>query len=159
MATVQTNETVMRWLNGGVLKITGAVDTYVVNNIQDGEVSFNIVRREAVHFKDRGVYQAPLEGDDELGECTVEVNCGALAVGAGTSLVSLLNADGSSSSNTALEYATIILDFPVSRGGSTGQRVTLTNCSMKTGIQWTKGMDTDKLKFSFNFRSQSFATY
>ena len=159
MATVQTNQTVMRWLNGGILTLSTSTDDYVINNIHDGSVSFNIIRREKVDFKDRGVYQPPIEGDDELGECEVEVNCGALAVGAGTSLVSLLNADGVTTDNLAKEYTTLVFKFPVSRSGSTGQTVTLNNVSIKNGIQWTKGMDTDKLKFSCNFRSQSFATY
>lgn len=159
MAALDVNGTVMRWLNGGTLKITGAADTHTILNIHEGSLTWTPVMREPKYFKDRGVQQAPIEGDDTLGELSVEVNCGALKQGSGSSLIELLIADGSSSTNLAMEYASVIMDFPVSRGGSTGQRVTFTNASVNAPPEWSKGDDYDKLKFTMRFRAQTLATY
>jgi hypothetical protein len=159
MAAKNVNQTVMRWLNGGVIKIDDSTDVHTIANIHDGALSFSPVMREPKYFKDRGVQQAPIEGDDTLGELTVEVNCGALKQAADTSLLELLIADGSSSTNLAKEYTSVIMEFPVSRGGTTGQRVTFTNCSVNAPPEWNLGQDYDKLKFTMRFRAQTLATY
>jgi hypothetical protein len=157
MAVVNTNGTLMRWLNGGTLTITGAADTHPILNIHEGALSWKGVMRERIHYKDRGVHQQPLEGDDTLGELSVEVNCGALA--GSTSLHTLLSVEDATSAHVAKEYASFIMDFPDTRGASAGQRVTFSNVSIDPSPQWTKGEDYDKLSFTAKFRSFTIATY
>ena len=157
MAVVNTNGTLKRWLNGGTLTITGAADTHPILNIHDGGISWKPPMRDRVHYKDRGVNQQPLEGDDVLGELSVEVNCGALA--GSTSLLTLLTAEDATDTNVAKEYASFIMDFPNTRGSSAGERITFTNVSIDPSPEWTKGMDYDKLKFTAKFRSYTVATY
>lgn len=157
MADVQVNLVPKRWLNGGVVKLVGATDSYIINNIHDGAFDFAPLRRETIQYKDRGVYQAPIEGDDTLGEGTIEVMCGALQ--GSTSLIPQLIQDGPTTSNLAFEFTSMVLDFPVSRGGSTGERVTLGNVSIKPDIKWSKGETMDKLTFGFNYRTYASASY
>lgn len=157
MAVVNTNGTVKRWLNGGTLTITGASDTHPILNIHEGALTFKPVMRERLYFKDRGVQQQPLEGDDTLGELSVEVNCGALA--GATSLLNLLLAEDATDAQVAKEYASFIMDFPNTRGSSAGERVTFTYVSIPEPPEFSKGTDHDTLKFTARFRGYSSATY
>lgn len=157
MAVVNTNGTVKRWLNGGTLTITGAADTHPILNIHEGAITFKPVMRERLYFKDRGVNQQPLEGDDTLGELSVEVNCGALA--GSTSLLNLLIAEDATDAQVAKEYASFIMDFPNTRGSSAGERVTFTNVSIPEPPEFSKGTEHDTLKFTARFRAHTVATY
>ena len=157
MAAVNTNGTVTRWLNGGTLTITGATDTYPILNIHEGAINWKPPMRERQYYKDRGVQQQPLEGDDILGELSVEVNSGALA--GSTSLMNLLIAEDATDTQVALEYASFLFRLPNTRGSSAGQLVTFTNVSIDAPPEWTKGERNDTLKFTAKFRSMSVATY
>lgn len=157
MAVVNTNGTVKRWLNGGTLTITGAADTHPILNIHEGALTFKPVMRERLYYKDRGVQQQPLEGDDTLGELSVEVNCGAL-VGS-TALMSLLIAEDATDAQVAREYASFIMDFPNTRGSSAGERLTFANVSIPEPPEFGKGTEHDTLKFTARFRGYSSATY
>ncbi len=157
MAVVNTNVTVKRWENGGTLTITGATDTHPIKNIKAGGISFKPVMRERLYYKDRGVQQQPLEGDDTLGELTVEVRAGALA--GSTALMTLLVAEDATDTHVAKEYASFIMDFPNTRDSSAGERFTFTNVSIPEPPDYNADVEQDTLTFTARFRSHSVATY
>lgn len=123
MASSNINASPRRWENGGTIKIISGADDYSILNVEQGVIELVEPTREAVEYKDRGVQQQPLEGDDIMGSLKVDVKSGSF-VGA-TSLRGLLLAAGSS--GLVKEYS-IEIKVPGSRGDATGESLTCTNC-------------------------------
>jgi len=157
MAAVNVNTVLKRALNGGIVTATDATNTYTIANIEDGELNFTPVMRDAIEYHDRGVQQQPLEGNDQFGEFSLEVNCGQLT-GANSLFAALTQAG---SSGLVFQFTNFIIDIPTNRGAATGERVTLTSVyiSRTPPPTFSKGSRLDTLKFSGKYRSHSVASY
>lgn len=152
MANVNVNTAPRRSINGGQFKLTGATDTYIVQNyIDEGWLEWVPVMRERLPLKDRGQFNASfvLEGDDMLGRLTLKVR-GANLQGSG-SFYALAVAAGSS--GLAKIYATAIVDIPDNRGAATGERLTFTNIYLAEPPVISAGRETDEVTYVFNYLS------
>ena len=152
MANVNVNTTPRRSINGGQFKLTGATDTYIVQNyIDEGWLEWSPVMRERIPLKDRGQYSATaiLEGDDIIGQVTLKVK-GANLQGS-SSLYALLTAAGAT--GNAKVYASAIVDIPDYRGAATGGRLTFTSIWLAEPPRTSAGREHDEITYVLNYLS------
>lgn len=112
------NTVVRRWENGGVVTIDG--DT--ISNVEAGTLKWTPAMRTRIEYKDRGIPQAPLEGDDGYSDIELEVKIGDYE--GVDSIYTKLMAAGSS--GLAKQLTNFIVTIPNYRGASAGQTITWT---------------------------------
>ena len=146
------NSTVRRIENGGTLDLTVSGTAYTILNIKDGTLEFEPGMYERVNYKDRGVNQTPLEGDEMLGKLSLTVRCGAKQ-GADSLYAKLLTAG---SSGLAFLFTSLVVKWPDSRGASTGESATFSNLWLAEPPKFTgasSGQGLDELSFTMNFKT------
>lgn len=118
------NTIVRRWEAGGVLTINES-GAQVVKNIMGGSLLWRPLRRTPVMYRDRGVIQTPLEGDDEPTEIEFTVHGGSYLT---ADLHGILSTTGSTTTGLVNLFDTVVIRIPVARAGATGEDITFTNC-------------------------------
>lgn len=151
MAALNVNTTLKRFLNGGILTLVSGSDTLTIKNIEDGEMTFTPPTREVIEYKDTGVQQQALEGDDVYGEVSITLNAGQLA-GSNSLYAELFTAGSGGLVN---EFASLTIDIPTSRGAATGERTVLSllHTKMDPPPQFKKGSRLDELSFTMRCRT------
>ena len=151
MANINSNP-VFRFENGGTLELTVGGTTYTILNIKDGSLSFQPGMYERVNYKDRGVNQTPLEGDEMLGELECTIRCGAKQ-GADSLYAQLMTAG---SSGLAKLFTILVAKWPAYRGASTGESATFSNPWLAEPPKFTAasgGQGLDELSFKMSFKT------
>ncbi len=138
--------------NGGTLTITES-GANAVFMIKEATLTWKPAIRARILCTDRGVQQAPREGNDQYGELTCTVRCGSLQ--GSSALYTLLMT--AATSGVVKEFSSVILDQPTYRGSTTGDRVTFGNCHVPGDRppEWKAGDGTNdnELTFTLLFRT------
>lgn len=143
------NTSVRRFENGGILDLVESATTNTIKNIVAGSLRWMPSMRERITYKDRGVQQTPLPGDDTLSEIEVEVRIGSYA--ASTLYALLMTADATSG---ALQvFDSLIIRIPAGRGATTGETLTWSDVWLAEPPQWQAGAEIDTLRFKMQAKS------
>ncbi|HLP66718.1 MAG TPA: hypothetical protein VK181_04290 [Rhizobium sp.] len=146
MSVANINGNPARFQNSRLLFDEGSgAYSNVLGAYVDGTISIKTGGREVIAYKDRGVIQAPLEGDDMPAEVEIEVLYTNQADA--TSFIAKLLAAGT---NGLAKAHAIELEIPDARGSTNGHRHIFSAAVIdKDSIQITGGQKMDKLKFKF----------
>ena len=148
MAADTIHDVTRRFESGGILTISGfGADTLTIAGVVPGSLNFTPPGRQVLPFTDRGVQQAPLDGDDELGKVSFDVRGSKETT---NHLMTLVTAAPSGA--TATE-GTITIKFPDGRGASTGLVYAFAGVSRGELPSYKAGTDFDVMSFSFMCRS------
>ena len=143
MASINAN--VRRFENGGIIMFTDGATTYDnILNVVAGSISWNAAMREAIEYKDRGVLQVPLEGDDMASDVEVTVHAGE-QVAAG--LMTILVAAGTAGLKKL--FTNLIIKIPNFRGDATGESFTWASAYIPEPPQYKTGEKLDTITFKF----------
>lgn len=143
MATFNANP--LRFDNGGVLLI-GSDD--VLELLPGSALEFTPCVYKNIARLDRGVPQAPRDGDLEPGTIRIRARLGAHAT---TSLEQQLLAAGT---NGLAKEFTIVVKWPDYRGASTGVQFTFaTVCFDREKTRVSQGSDFDTVEFEGTYRT------
>ena len=148
MAADTIHDVTCRFESGGILTISGfGADTLTIAGVVPGSLNFTAPGRDVLYFTDRGVYPAPLDGDDMLGKVGFEVRGSKETT---NHLMTLLTAAPSGANATE---GTITIKFPDGRGASTGMQIVFSNCARDELPTFKAGTDFDSIGVSFKCRS------
>lgn len=146
MSVTNNNANPVRGQNARILFDEGSgAYVNVLGVMVDSTLTIKTGGREVIAYKDRGVIQDPLEGDDMPAEVEMEVLYNNQADS--TAFINRLKAAGTG--GLAKKHS-IEIEIPDSRGSSNGHRHIFAAAVIdQESIQVTLGQKLDKLKFKF----------
>jgi hypothetical protein len=118
MAAISINQTPRRFEAGGTFVLSTAADVYTFFNHAPGSLEWTDAVATKIKYKDRGLVQVPLEGDNNYGSLKVTFHAGAYVAGI-LSTFRARNAAGATP--TALS---LVVKIPSYLGSTTGESLT-----------------------------------
>lgn len=138
--------------NGATIEVTTGGTTYTLLNLKPGTIRFKPAFTERIEYMDRGVQQAPLDGDQMRGEAELEINAGPMQ--GSDSLYALLMTAGSSGASKL--FTSLVVKQPPYRGGSTGESITFSNFYLSEPPEFRaagSGQEWNSVSFKVKFTS------
>lgn len=137
-----------RFESGGSLVLNDGATAYTVLLYEPGSLKFTPPTRQALYYTDRGSQQAPIEGDDTLGEFEIVVKVVGYEATSMRSLALAVSING-----LKKEYTSLVASILDGRGGSTVLKHTMGSVSFDAAPECQAGTDFDKWTFKGKYRT------
>lgn len=127
----------------GLFQIIDGATTYTVLNVEPASFEWKPGLYEPKEWKDRGVLQPPLEGDERV--TTGKVTC-KISTYVAAQLYAILTARGA---NGLIKTFQFVAKIPLNRAAVTGEIQTFGIVYLKEPPQWKAGAQFDTLEIPF----------
>lgn len=146
MPATDINNVLRRFESGGRVELTSGADNYNIKNIKRGTLVFKRVHVPGIAVMDRGSYAEVLEGDDTLGEISLECHAGT-----GTTTNNLLDiSDDRDGTTNKKKMWTVDVYIPAYKGATSGIKYSFTNAWFAEPVEYKAGDETDAFALKFN---------
>ena len=132
----------IRFEADGQLDITDGATTYDVKQIAQGTVEFEPGGYASISYKDRGVLQDDLEGDEIPSRIRFSIQLTSFQA---AQLYAILTARDTSTGKK--KKFTIAVKYAAYKGATTGQTVTFADCVLDTQVRIRAGAELDTMEW------------
>lgn len=150
MPNTVINQTPFRFGSGGWIEIADGIIVYEFKNINFDSIRFKPPYKGVIEYTDRGAQQAPLEGDDTLGELEFT----AKSTRDLTNSVRTWWNDRHATDNTIKEY-TGAIKTPDRLGATTGVTQAMTGVCFAEAPEFQTGAEFDTIRLRLKVRAIS----